>query len=147
MSKLRTVHVRWMGKYRTDINIRGVHRLEGDETPEYGGNDSGPMPTEYFLASVASCMCLAVSHMAQKQHIELNNLEVSANAEKDMEIFRFKEIHLEIQSDLPSERLQSLVQRAKKILLCQQHHNRGLSNQHYHQINNPFGLILIGKTV
>ncbi len=114
MSKLRTVHVRWMGKYRTDINIRGVHRLEGDETPEYGGNDSGPMPTEFFLASVASCMCLAVSHMAQKQHIELNNLEVSANAEKDMEIFRFKEIHLEIQSDLPSERLQSLVQRAKK---------------------------------
>ena len=60
MSALRTVHVRWMGQYRTDISIRGVHKLGGDETPEYGGDDSGPMPTEFFLASVASCMCLAV---------------------------------------------------------------------------------------
>ena len=114
MSKLRTVHVRWMGQYHTDINIRGVHRLEGDETPEYGGNDSGPMPTEFFLASIASCMCLAVSHMAQKQRIELNNVEVSANAEKDIKIFKFREIHLDIQADLPSGKLQSLVQRAKK---------------------------------
>lgn len=114
MSELRTVHVRWMGQYRTDINIRGVHRLEGDETPEYGGDDSGPMPTEFFLASVASCMCLAVSHMAQKQRIELNSVEVSANAEKDLEIFRFKEIHLQIQADLPFKKLQSLVERAKK---------------------------------
>ena len=54
MSALRTVHVRWMGQYRTDISIRGVHKLGGDETPEYGGDDSGPMPTEFFLASVAS---------------------------------------------------------------------------------------------
>ncbi|MEE2876489.1 MAG: OsmC family protein [Candidatus Neomarinimicrobiota bacterium] len=114
MSELRTVHVRWMGQYRTDISIRGVHRLEGDETPEYGGDDSGPMPTEFFLASVASCMCLAVSHMAQKRRIQLENIEVSANAEKDMEIFRFKELHLEIQADLPLEKLQPLVQQAKK---------------------------------
>ncbi len=114
MSALRTVHVRWMGQYRTDISIRGVHRLEGDETPEYGGDDSGPMPTEFFLASVASCMCLAVSHMAQKRRIQLENIEVTANGEKDMEIFRFKKLPLEIQADLPSKKLQSLVQQAKK---------------------------------
>jgi len=103
-----------MGQYRTDITIRGVHRLEGDETPEYGGDDSGPMPTEFFLASVASCMCLAVSHMAQKRRIKLENIEVNANAEKDMEIFRFKKLRLEIQADLPSKKLRSLVQQAKK---------------------------------
>ena len=52
--------------------------------------------------------------MAQKQRIQLNNIEVSANAEKDMQIFRFKEIHLEIQADLPQKKLDSLVQLAKK---------------------------------
>ena len=114
MSNIRSVHVQWMGQYRTTINIRGVHQFDGDETPEYGGNDSGPMPTEFFLASVASCMCLAVSHMAQKRRIKLENIEVNANAEKDMEIFRFKKLHLEIQADLPSKKLQSLVQQAKK---------------------------------
>ena len=71
MSNQRAVHVRWMGQYQTNINIRGVHQLIGDETSEYGGNDSGPMPTEFFLASVASCLCLAITHIGQKKKILL----------------------------------------------------------------------------
>ena len=93
---------------------QGVHHLDGDETPEYGGNDSGPMPTEFFLASVASCLCLAVSHIGQKKKIDLNIIEVSASAEKDTEIFQFKEIHLQVKADLPAEKLQLLVMQAKK---------------------------------
>ena len=114
MSNIRTVHVQWMGQYRTSINIRGVHQLDGDETPEYGGNDSGPMPTEFFLASVASCLCLAVTHIGKKKKISLNNIEVSASGEKDPTSFQFKEIRLEILSDLPENELQPLVLQAKK---------------------------------
>ena len=114
MSNIRTVHVRWMGQYRTNINIRGVHQLDSDETPEYGGNDSGPMPTEFFLASVATCLCLAVTHIGQKKKILLNNMEVSASGEKDPASFQFKEIHLQVQADLPATELQSLVMQAKK---------------------------------
>ncbi len=114
MSNIRTVHVRWMGQYRTNINIRGVHQLDSDETPEYGGNDSGPMPTEFFLASVATCLCLAVTHIGQKKKISLNNMEVSASGEKDPASFQFKEIHLQVQADLPATELQPLVMQAKK---------------------------------
>ena len=114
MSNIRTVHVRWMGQYRTNINIRGVHQLDSDETPEYGGNDSGPMPTEFFLASVATCLCLAVTHIGQKKKISLNNMEVSASGEKDPASFQFKEIHLQVQADLPKTELQPLVMQAKK---------------------------------
>ncbi len=114
MSNIRSVHVQWMGQYRTSINIRGVHQFDGDETPEYGGNDSGPMPTEFFLASVASCLCLAVTHIGKKKKISLNNIEVSASGEKDPTSFQFKEIHLEVQADLPETELQSLVMQAKK---------------------------------
>jgi len=114
MSNIRTVHVRWMGQYRTNINIRGVHQLDSDETPEYGGNDSGPMPTEFFLASVATCLCLAVTHIGQKKKILLNNMEVSASGEKDPASFQFKEIHLQVQADLPATELQPLVMQAKK---------------------------------
>jgi uncharacterized OsmC-like protein len=103
-----------MGQYRTNINIRGVHQLDSDETPEYGGNDSGPMPTEFFLASVATCLCLAVTHIGQKKKISLNNMEVSASGEKDPESFQFKEIHLQVQADLPATELQPLVMQAKK---------------------------------
>ena len=114
MSNIRSVHVQWMGQYRTSINIRGVHQFDGDETPEYGGNDSGPMPTEFFLASVASCLCLAVTHIGKKKKISLNNIEVSASGEKDPTSFQFKEIHLEVQADLPAAELQPLVMQAKK---------------------------------
>ena len=114
MSNIRTVHVRWMGQYRTNINIRGVHQLDSDETPEYGGNDSGPMPTEFFLASIATCLCLAVTHIGQKKKISLNNMEVSASGEKDPASFQFKEIHLQVQADLPNTELQPLVMQAKK---------------------------------
>ena len=114
MSNIRTVHVRWKGQYRTNINIRGVHQLDSDETPEYGGNDSGPMPTEFFLASVATCLCLAVTHIGQKKKISLNNMEVSASGEKDPASFQFKEIHLQVQADLPATELQPLVMQAKK---------------------------------
>ena len=115
MSNQRAVHVRWMGQYQTNINIRGVHQLIGDETSEYGGNDSGPMPTEFFLASVASCLCLAITHIGQKKKILLNSVEVIASGETDPKLFHFKNIHLEVQADLPATELQPLVMQAKKF--------------------------------
>ena len=111
--RLRRIHVRWLGDYRTEISVRGVHTIKGDEMPQYGGEDAGPMPTELLLAGVASCMCLAVSHVARKQRIELKNLAVSAEAEKDMEAFRFHVINLLVQADLPQAELDALVNRAK----------------------------------
>lgn len=113
MSNLRRIHVRWLGDYRTEISVRGVHTLSGDEIPQYGGEDTGPMPTELLLAGVASCMCLAVSHVARKRRITLENLSVSAEAEKDMKEFRFHLIEMLVQADLPQSELDALVDRAK----------------------------------
>ena len=113
MANLRRVHVRWLEGYRTEIDIRGVHRIKGDETPRYGGEDTGPMPTELLLAAVASCMCQAIYHVARKRRIALNTLEIGASAEKDMDAFRFNEMHLTVQADLPPDALDALVERAK----------------------------------
>ena len=113
MSNMRRIHVRWLGDYRTEISVRGVHTIKGDETPQYGGEDTGPMPTELLLAGVASCMCLAVSHVARKRRVTLENLAVSAEAEKDMKEFRFHLINLLVQADLPQAKLDDLVERAK----------------------------------
>jgi len=113
MSNMRRIHVRWLGDYRTEISVRGIHTIKGDEIPQYGGQDTGPMPTELLLAGVASCMCLAVSHVARKRRITLENLTVAAEAEKDMEAFRFHLINLVVQADYPQSKLDALVERAK----------------------------------
>ena len=108
------IHVRWQGNYQTSITIRGIHHLQGDEAPEYGGQDAGPMPTDLLLAGVASCMCLAVSHVARKRRIALENLTVEASASKDEQAFRFGLIELMVKADLPQDQLDRLVDQAKR---------------------------------
>src|SRR5690349_6753966 len=105
VSDRRRVSVQWLGGYRTQIDVRGVHHLQGDETPEYGGEDSGPMPTELLLAAVGSCMCLAVAHVARKRRITIAQIAVDAHAEKDMQAFRFSDIYLTVRGDLPQDQL------------------------------------------
>jgi putative redox protein len=110
----RHVNVEWLGGYRTQIDVRGVHQIQGDETPEYGGEDSGPMPTELLLAAVGSCMCLAVAHVARKRRIAIAQIAVDAHAEKDMQAFRFSDIYLTVRGDLPQDQLDPLVEQARR---------------------------------
>ncbi len=46
--------------------------------------------------------------------MDLNTIEVNASAEKDTEIFQFKEIYLQVKADIPEDKLQLLVMQAKK---------------------------------
>ena len=114
MINQRRVSVEWLGGYRTHIDVRGVHELQGDETPEYGGEDAGPMPTELLLAAVATCMCLAVAHVARKRRIAIARLSLDVGAEKDMQAFRFRDIYLTIRADLPQDQLDPLVEQARR---------------------------------
>ncbi len=114
MNSKRRVGVEWLGGYRTQIDVRGVHQMQGDETPEYGGEDSGPMPTELLLAAVGSCMCLAVAHVAKKRRIAITQLSLDIGAEKDMQAFRFRDIYLTIRADLPQDQLDTLVEQARR---------------------------------
>src|SRR6266511_2195590 len=94
-----------MGRYRTQINVRDVHLMRGDETPEYGG--------ELLLAAVGTCMCLAVAHVARKRRIEITQLSLDIGAEKDMQAFRFREISLTVRADLPQDKLDPLIEQAR----------------------------------
>ena len=110
----RRISVEWLGGYRTQIDVRGVHHIQGDETPQYGGEDSGPMPTELLLAGLGSCMCLAVAHVARKRRIAIARISVGVNAEKDMQAFRFSDISVTVRADLPPDQLDPLFEQAKR---------------------------------
>ncbi len=87
--------------------------MHGDETPEYGGEDTGPMPTELLLAAIGTCMCLAIAHVARKRNIVITQLSLDVGAEKDMHAFRFQDIFLTIRADLPQDELDTLVNHAR----------------------------------
>lgn len=113
-SQQRRVEITWQGGYHTQIDVRGVHQFSGDETPQFGGEDRGPMPSELLLSAVGTCMCLAIAHVAKKRRITLTRLWLGVDAEKDMQAFRFRDIFLHIQADLPQEQLTALVEQARR---------------------------------
>ncbi len=95
--------------------MRNLHHLKGDEAPEYGGQDSGPMPTDYLLVAVGTCMCLAVAHVAKKRRLTLGQLKVGVSARKHEKEFRFDSIDLLIQADLPPDQLEPLIEQARRV--------------------------------
>ena len=100
----------WEGGYRVRVSVRDFE-LVSDEPPEYDGGDAGPMPTELFLASLASCFAAAVAHAARKRGITLPDLEVVADGE--YEGLRFSALRLTVRSTLARPELEPLVEKAR----------------------------------
>lgn len=130
MNENRRVRVDWLGEYRTRIDVRGTHQIQGDETPEYGGEDTGPMPTELLLAALGSCMCLAVAHVARKRRMALATLSVEVSGDKDLHAFRFQEIALLVRADLPQDQLVPLVEQARRYCFVSNTLSAGCSIQY-----------------
>jgi uncharacterized OsmC-like protein len=102
----------WAGGYRCRVTARSFE-LQVDEPVESGGTDTGPQPTELFLASLASCFALAVTHVAGKRQIVLDNLSVRAVGTYDGP--GFNKLRLEVESDVPRDQLAKLAERAAAV--------------------------------
>ncbi len=77
--KVETV---WIKNYQVSVTARQF-QVPVDEAPEYGGEDTGMMPTEQFLSSLASCFCISLVYVAKKGRVELRDLKVEVIGEKD----------------------------------------------------------------
>jgi putative redox protein len=89
------------------------HVIVVDEPVHAGGADAGPQPTEFYLASVASCYALAVHHVARKRGVELPDLRVRAVGE-----YRgpgFASVRVEVTSSHPRAELEALLERASSV--------------------------------
>lgn len=100
----------WEGGYRCRMPVRDFEIIS-DEPLDEGGTDTGPAPTDLFLASLASCFTMAVYHAARKRAIELPDLVVRTTGH--YEGLRYDEIEVEVLSSHPREELEELVERAK----------------------------------
>jgi uncharacterized OsmC-like protein len=113
MSSLE-VSATWLGGYAATVAARG-HEVAVDEPAEAGGEDSGPMPTELLCASLASCFCLAVAHVAGRQGSDLPGLRVDAHAERAGRELRYGRIVLTATADVPAAELAPLIERARRL--------------------------------
>ncbi|HEX2054751.1 MAG TPA: OsmC family protein [Actinomycetota bacterium] len=99
----------WEKGYRCRVPVRSFEII-ADEPPEAGGDDTGPAPTEIFLASLASCFAMAVAWASRKRGVELPDLAVRTRGRYLG--LGFDEIRVEIISSHPREELEEFVKRA-----------------------------------
>ncbi len=114
MGDRRHVEARWNGGLSATVTARD-HELVADEPEASGGADQGMMPTEVFLAGLASCFCLAVAHVAAKRDIELPGLRVTVDAERVGKELRYSRLRLEVAAFPGEHDLSALVDRAKSF--------------------------------
>lgn len=107
-----TVEATWEGGYRCTVASRQF-LIRIDEPVKAGGEDTGPQPSEVFLASLAGCFTLALYHVAKKRDIELPDIKVTATG--TYEGPGFARLAVAVQSNADSQILESLIEPAKRV--------------------------------
>ncbi len=107
-----TVEATWEGGYRCTVAVRQF-RIKIDEPESAGGGDTGPQPSEVFLASLAGCFALALYHEAKKRSIELPDITVRATGTYQGP--GFGRLAVEVKSGAERDVIESLIEPAKRV--------------------------------
>src|SRR5690349_25055181 len=107
-----SVTARWEGGWRCQVEAGGFG-LVADEPESAGGTGTGPMPTEFLLAAMASCYALALNWAAGKRGISLPGLVVTATGTYDGPTFR--RLQLTVSCDAPAAPLERLLEPALRV--------------------------------
>ena len=102
------------GPWATDVGTRD-HEVRIDEPRSAGGDDTGMMPTEAFIASLAACFCMAVAWAARKRELEVPGLSVTVTAHRAGNELRYERIDVDAHAELEDETLARLVERARSF--------------------------------
>src|SRR5262245_58648474 len=103
----------WDGGLKATVRV-GEFSFVVDEPKAAGGSGEGPMPTDYFLGSLAACYALAIVWEARKRDVQVPpDLEVTAQGLYDGPCFR--ELTLTVSSGMSDEALGPLLQAASRV--------------------------------
>jgi uncharacterized OsmC-like protein len=73
------------------------------------------MPTEALCAALASCFCLAVAHVARRDGVALDRLEVDVEAERAGRELRYGRMVVTARAPNDEDELARLIVRARRV--------------------------------
>ena len=103
----------WKKNYQVRVSVREFE-VDVDEPPQYHGEDTGMMPTELFISSLASCFCLALVFVAKKKRVQITDMRVDVSAEADTKNFRYSRLIVKVGSSIANSVLEEMIVQAKK---------------------------------
>ena len=100
------------GRYANEVRA-GRHHLPASEPAEMGGDDSGPAPFDYLLASLGACTSITLRMYAERKQIVVERIGVALRMQKSDEATEMtREITLE--GDLSQEDRERLLAIAER---------------------------------
>jgi len=112
-----------MGKIRTEYkgdwlfeSTVGDHKVLIDVPGDWGGQNRGPTPPEYFIASLGSCVGALVANYCNKAGLDTDGLTVDVTFDKVSDPVRLE--NLDVTIDLPNADISG---REKAILRVAEH--------------------------
>src|ERR1044072_1619319 len=101
MVDIETVDVETVTPKSTRATARH-HTFVRDKLPATGGNDKGPMASEYFLASLCSCHITTAHKVAERRQHPIERIKIHSALTLNGDLI--EKIHLDIQVKATMER-------------------------------------------
>ncbi len=83
------VQVKWLGKMAFQGTTPEGHNITMDASPDHGGENQGPRPTELVLQAVAGCSGIDIVDILTKMRLKLTSLEMEVTGERANESPRY----------------------------------------------------------
>jgi putative redox protein len=116
-----TIFVDHVGDAQFSISIRG-HEITVDQPRLGGGDDAGPMPTELFVASLASCVAFYGRSFLHRRELP-DDVNVTASWWMELRPARVTRIILEVEAaNVPAHRQEAF---RRAIEHCTVHNTLG----------------------
>ncbi|MCM8765197.1 MAG: OsmC family protein [Candidatus Omnitrophica bacterium] len=113
------IKVCFADKCQFEAKIRN-HTIKIDLPANLQGTDTGPMPPELFVLSLASCMGYYALFYCRKNRISAEGMNIDADYEKSINPDRISKITVKISvPDLPEEHRKGIIEAVERCLVHQ----------------------------
>jgi uncharacterized OsmC-like protein len=114
MSDIETVEVETVTPKSTRAKARH-HTFVFDKPPGSGGNDKGPMASEYFLASLASCHITTAHKVAEKRQQKIERIAIKAALHLDGDLIQKIELDIKVHAKMSRDEVETVFRLTERI--------------------------------
>lgn len=105
---------------KTTLAKARIHSFYVDKPVEKGGTEKGPMASEYFLASLASCHITTAHKVAEKRRVGLEKVRVVAGAWFDGDVMSRIRLDIHVKGTLTVEERDTVFRLTERICTISQ---------------------------